>query len=149
MQYIQDIILNKLNCNNWHSIYAERPSKLFEGAEVLLSISIISKNSKSDNCYITGLRKWYAENRNQLFSTTHYNQVRRINDYIIPKISDIIESKILKKIQDKSNKKIGYYLPGTKIPIVYEDIILRKKPDYLILLSWHISDELIKNIKKK
>ena len=47
------------------------------------------------------------------------------------------------------SKKIGYYLPGTKIPIVYEDIILRKKPDYLILLSWHISDELIKNIKKK
>jgi len=110
MQYIQDIILNKLNCNNWHSIYAERPSKLFEGAEVLLSISIISKNSKSDNCYITGLRKWYTENRKELFYTTNYNQVKRINNYIIPKISDIFETNILHKIQDKSKKQIGYYL---------------------------------------
>ena len=45
--------------------------------------------------------------------------------------------------------KIGNYIPGTKIPILNEDILKRKKPDYLLLFSWHIKDELKKNLRKK
>ncbi len=45
--------------------------------------------------------------------------------------------------------KIGNYIPGTKIPILNENILKKKKPDYLILFSWHIKNELKKNIKKK
>ena len=45
--------------------------------------------------------------------------------------------------------KIGKYMPGTNIPIMNERIISKKKPDYLLLLSWHISDALIKNFRKK
>ena len=45
--------------------------------------------------------------------------------------------------------KIGHYMPGTNIPVVSENIIFKKKPDYLLLLSWHISKELINNLKKK
>ena len=49
----------------------------------------------------------------------------------------------------KGSHKIGHYLPGTRIPIMPEEIIFKKKPQYLLLLSWHISKELIKNLKKK
>ncbi len=45
--------------------------------------------------------------------------------------------------------KIGNYIPGTKIPIVNENILSKQKPDYLILFSWHIKNELKKNLKKK
>ncbi len=45
--------------------------------------------------------------------------------------------------------KIGNYIPGTKIPILNENILFRNKVDYLILFSWHIKDELKKNLKKK
>lgn len=45
--------------------------------------------------------------------------------------------------------KIGKYMPGTNIPIVNEKIINKKRPDYLLILSWHISEVLIKNFKKK
>lgn len=45
--------------------------------------------------------------------------------------------------------KIGYYIPGTKIPIVNENILSEQKPDYLLLFSWHIKNELKKNLKKK
>ena len=45
--------------------------------------------------------------------------------------------------------KIGKYLPGTTIPILSEKILYKQKPDYLLLLSWHISKELITNIRKK
>ena len=45
--------------------------------------------------------------------------------------------------------KIGNYIPGTKIPILNENILKKQKPDYLILFSWHIKNELKKNLKKK
>ena len=49
----------------------------------------------------------------------------------------------------KGSHKINHYLPGTRIPIVSEQEIFKKKPEYLLILSWHISRELIKNLKKK
>tara|TARA_B100001250_G_scaffold413533_1_gene447983 strand:- start:1031 stop:2284 length:1254 start_codon:yes stop_codon:yes gene_type:complete len=47
------------------------------------------------------------------------------------------------------SKKIGNYIPGTKIPIYSEKILRKKKPDYLIIFSWHIFKEIKKNLKKK
>jgi hypothetical protein len=45
--------------------------------------------------------------------------------------------------------KIGNYIPGTKIPILNEKILIKDKPDYLMLFSWHISEELKKNLRNK
>ena len=45
--------------------------------------------------------------------------------------------------------KIGNYIPGTKIPILNENILKQNKPDYLLLFSWHIKNELKRNLKKK
>ena len=44
--------------------------------------------------------------------------------------------------------KIGNFIPGTLIPVVNESI-LKKQPNYLILFSWHIKNELKKNLRKK
>ena len=57
---------------------------------------------------------------------------------------------ILKYILEiNGSYKIGKYMPGTNIPIVNEEIIKKNKPDYLLLLSWHISKTLISNFKKR
>lgn len=45
--------------------------------------------------------------------------------------------------------KVGHYIPGTKIPILSEKILTKNKPDYLIIFSWHIAEELKINLKKK
>ena len=45
--------------------------------------------------------------------------------------------------------KIRKYMPGTNIPIVNEKECFKKKPEYLLLLSWHISKSLIKVFRKK
>ncbi len=45
--------------------------------------------------------------------------------------------------------KIGNYIPGTKIPILNENILIKEKPDFLILFSWHIKNELKRNLRKK
>lgn len=47
------------------------------------------------------------------------------------------------------SEKIGRYLPGTHIPVVDNKIIMKEKPDYIIILAWHYGDFIIKNWRKK
>ena len=57
---------------------------------------------------------------------------------------------ILKYILEiEGSYKIGKYMPGTNIPIISEKYLKKLKPDYLLILSWHISKQLIKKLKKK
>ena len=49
----------------------------------------------------------------------------------------------------KGSQKIGNNLPGTIIPIVEESVLFTKQPDYALLLSWHISDELIPKLRSQ
>jgi len=44
--------------------------------------------------------------------------------------------------------KIGRYMPGTSIPVVDESEILSGEVDYLLILSWHIAEELIPKLRK-
>ena len=60
-----------------------------------------------------------------------------------------LDENILKAIlETKGSYKIGKYLPGTKIPIILETQKVLRKANYLIILSWHIKDELKKILKK-
>ena len=45
--------------------------------------------------------------------------------------------------------KIGKYIPGTLIPIVDEQYLFDEQPDYALILSWHIADELIPKLRQK
>lgn len=50
-------------------------------------------------------------------------------------------------IVDKSELKQGLYTPGTHLLIHSPEKIYQKKPDYLLILSWNIADEIIKQLK--
>lgn len=45
--------------------------------------------------------------------------------------------------------KIGKYMPGTLIPVVEESRLFNDQPEYALLLSWHIADELMPKLKQK
>jgi len=45
--------------------------------------------------------------------------------------------------------KIGRYMPGTLIPVVDEKRLDSDPPDYLMLLSWHIADELMPKLRQR
>lgn len=49
----------------------------------------------------------------------------------------------------KGSNKIGKYVPGTVIPVLEESKLYKDQPDYALLLSWHIADELAPKIKAK
>ena len=61
-----------------------------------------------------------------------------------------ISNKILPIIVEQPGSfKIGKFLPGVRIPIVNNKILDRKKVDYILILAWHYSKEIIKEIKKR
>ena len=45
--------------------------------------------------------------------------------------------------------KIGKYVPGTIIPIVSEARLFQDQPEYALLFSWHIAEELAPKLKQK
>lgn len=46
-------------------------------------------------------------------------------------------------------EKVGKYIPGTHNPIVSNEILLKEKPDYVLILAWHYADFIIRNWKAK
>src|SRR3989344_4743794 len=47
------------------------------------------------------------------------------------------------------SEKVGKFMPGTHIPVVANDIILKEQPDYLVILAWHYADFIMKNWRAK
>jgi SAM-dependent methyltransferase len=48
-----------------------------------------------------------------------------------------------------SSHKLNRYIPGTRIPVLDEAKLFSDQPEYALLLSWHIADELAKNLRGK
>jgi C-methyltransferase C-terminal domain/Methyltransferase domain/Putative zinc binding domain len=48
-----------------------------------------------------------------------------------------------------SSPKVGKYIPGTRIPVLDEQKLFDDQPEYALLLSWHIADELVENLRRK
>lgn len=46
-------------------------------------------------------------------------------------------------IVDRSSAKQGYYSPGTHLPILAPEVLLERKPDYLLLLTWNFAEEIM------
>lgn len=59
-----------------------------------------------------------------------------------------IDKNYIDFIYDKSKFKQGKYSPGTHIKIINPNLINTNKPDYLLLLSWNIAKEIVKQEKK-
>jgi hypothetical protein len=49
-------------------------------------------------------------------------------------------------LEISTSKKLDKYLPGTAIPVLDERKLYEEQPDYALLLSWHIADELRENL---
>lgn len=52
-------------------------------------------------------------------------------------------------VEVKNSHKIGKYIPGTLIPVLEESKLFEDQPEYALLLSWHIADELVLKLRQK
>ena len=53
-----------------------------------------------------------------------------------------VKEDLVNFIVDKNQTKQGMYSPGSKIPIVGEEVIAEKKPDVVIIFPWNIKAEI-------
>jgi 2-polyprenyl-3-methyl-5-hydroxy-6-metoxy-1,4-benzoquinol methylase len=60
----------------------------------------------------------------------------------------MIDNALIKFTVDKNPSKIGKFLPGSQIPILHPKKITSEKPDYIFILPWNLSKEIINQIKK-
>lgn len=51
--------------------------------------------------------------------------------------------------EQPTSLKLDYYIPGTNLKIINDDILTKEEPDYILLLAWHLSDPIINKWKKK
>jgi hypothetical protein len=60
-----------------------------------------------------------------------------------------IDDGILDAIMEvSSSHKLNKYVPGTRIPVLDEALLFKEQPEYALLLSWHIAEELAVNLRK-
>lgn len=45
--------------------------------------------------------------------------------------------------------KVGKYMPGTLVPVIDETRLFEDQPEFALLLSWHIADELIPKLRER
>ena len=57
-----------------------------------------------------------------------------------------IGSEFIDFVVDRSKFKQGKYLPGNNIPIVSEEKLIDHKPDYIIILPWNLTEEIIQQL---
>lgn len=54
---------------------------------------------------------------------------------------------IIAYIADETPEKIGKFSPGTGIPIVNKQEIIKNPPDYIVILSWNFKEEIMAKLK--
>src|SRR5438093_8025216 len=52
-------------------------------------------------------------------------------------------------LEIQGSYKIGKMMPGTLIPVLEESKLMADQPEYALLFSWHIADELVPKLKQK
>jgi hypothetical protein len=54
---------------------------------------------------------------------------------------------LIEYVADASPFKQGFYLPGSRIPIVEPQRIFQDKPDFVIIFPWNIKEEIMKQLE--
>ncbi|MBQ8750546.1 MAG: Eco57I restriction-modification methylase domain-containing protein [Alphaproteobacteria bacterium] len=99
------------NYSSFISSYECRPGKLFEGADIRVSIIILTpRNEYKSKHNTTNLQKFCTEERDILFKKLQYQSLENIKkEYLlIPKLKSNIEVSIYNKLYSQKNKICNY-----------------------------------------
>ena len=59
-----------------------------------------------------------------------------------------IDQDILEYLTEKAPLKIGKFSPGMHIPVMPDEMLLKDKPEYALILAWNFADEIMKNLEE-
>jgi hypothetical protein len=100
MKPLQHVFRQGAKC--WVSNFAWRPSKLFDGANMLLAIWLVRLSPKAA-CYSTRYHRWQAEYRDVLFPTLQYaDATDLVTAFRIPKLPGPLAVSIIEKCRQEA-----------------------------------------------
>ncbi len=54
-----------------------------------------------------------------------------------------LDNSVIDYVVDRNTYKQGCYMPGSRLPIRAPDLLATDRPDYILLLSWNLADEIL------
>jgi len=54
-----------------------------------------------------------------------------------------VKADLVRFVVDRNPSKQGMFLPGSRIPVVGEDVLRNERPDYVVILPWNLRDEIM------
>lgn len=57
-----------------------------------------------------------------------------------------IRKDLISYVVDKNPEKAGKFMPGSRIPIVDESWLRKKKPDFVVILPWNLRNEIARQL---
>ncbi len=102
------ILLKKDFGNLYISTFHQRPAQLFEGVLQRLSIFISNKNKVEQSILTTGIYRWYANTRENLFQLISYVETNQSKQTHFVKLGTKIEVNIFNKYS--KHKSINHYI---------------------------------------
>jgi SAM-dependent methyltransferase len=57
-----------------------------------------------------------------------------------------VKADLIDFVVDASPSKQGKFLPASHIPVVKEEVLIKGKPDFVIILPWNIKDEITRQL---
>ena len=100
------------------------------------------------------LNKWILNTKKLIFNYVKLNGKIKAKAFpgraaILIKLLGINENHISAVYEIKGSKKVGHYVPGTRIPIYPEKDLFTKEDqtETIINLAWHISEEVKENLR--
>lgn len=102
---------------NWSSSYSIRPSKLFEGVEKRLTISLSERVAVEHKQFVTKYHAWNADERATLFNKLPYVEYVGNPHNTRAKFESTLAEAVFDKI--RSNRALGTYYQGDSKHVVY------------------------------
>ena len=100
------------------------------------------------------LNKWILNTKKLIINYVKFNGKIKAKAFpgraaILIKLLGINENHISAVYEIKGSKKVGHYVPGTRIPIYPEKDLFTKEDqtETILNLAWHISEEVKENLK--
>jgi len=59
-----------------------------------------------------------------------------------------IRADLISSVADRNPVKQGRLLPGSRIPVVSPEDLMKKKPDYIVILPWNLKSEIVEQLKE-
>lgn len=151
--YIEDITKSPISGGSL-VVYAKK-TKTKESTYVL-KLKLEEKQMK-----LNTLERWedfaakVKQHRKELLRILHANKNKVIVGYGASARSSTllnycnIDSKLISVIADQNPLKQGLYTAGTHILIDNPENVMRKNPDFFVILAWNFKSEIIKILKEK